>query len=145
MASENVEIARAAYGLIEHYYATGDEEPIRRHMKDRFDPGCVLSAGPNVFLEGTWSGHDGILRFMTSQREVFRDMWIEPLDYIEVGDDWLVGPGKSRGHPRHTGIDLELGAVHAFHIHDGRAKEFRIFHALEDALAELGAQPSTER
>ena len=146
MASENVETARAGYASISHFYETRDPEPIRAHIDRFFHDDCKLSAGSEqVFVEGVWSGHDGIFRFMTNQLEAFQGMWIEPLDFIEEGEDWLVVPIKFGGTARHTGVEIVLSPVHVFRMVDGRATEFRIYSTVEDALSAIGAQPSTER
>src|SRR5215212_3484444 len=141
ISPENVDLARAGYPAIEHYYATGDEGPVRRHIEQFMHPDCVLSAGPEVFTEGVWTGHDGVLRFMKNQREVFRDMWIEPLDFIQAGDEWLVVPIRFGGTARHTGMEIELTPVHAFRVAEHRVTDFQIFQTLHDARTAIGAQP----
>jgi hypothetical protein len=145
MTSENVESARSGYMEIARFYETRDPEAIREHIERYFHPDCVLSAGPEVFVEGTWSGHDGIFRFMTNQLEAFQGMWIEPLDFIEASEEWLVVPIRFGGTARHTGMEIALSPVHVFRMVDGRATEFQIFSTLEDAYSAIGAQPSTER
>jgi hypothetical protein len=141
MASENVESVRAGYVEIARFYDTRDPEAIRAHIERFFHPDCVLSAGsPEVFVEGEWSGHDGIFRFMTNQLEAFEGMWIEPQDFIETGEEWLLVPIRFGGRTRHTGIEVELSPVHAFRLLDGRATEFLIYRTLPEALAGIGAQ-----
>jgi hypothetical protein len=141
MDPETIEMARAGYTTISHYYETGDEGPVRRHIAEFFDPACVLSAGPEVFVEGEWSGHDGMIRFMTNQREVFQNMWIEPLEFIDTGGEWLLVPIRFGGRARHTGVEIELTPVHAFRIPGFRVTDFQIFQTLEDARAGIAAQP----
>jgi hypothetical protein len=145
MPSENVEMARAGYTAIAHFYETGDSGPVRRHIERFMDPRCGLSAGsPEVFLEGTWDGHDGMFRFMTNQVEAYEKMWIEPQDFIEAGD-WLVVPIRFGGRGKHSGIEVVLEPVHAFRMRNGLAIEFVVYRTMKEALAAVGAQPSTER
>lgn len=142
MDAEDVEVAREGYRAISQFYETRDPEPIRRHLERFFQPDAVLSAGsPEVFVEGEWSGHDGIFRFMTNQLEAFEGMWIEPQDFVEAGEEWLLVPIRFGGRTRHTGIEIELSPVHAFHLSDGRVTEFRIYRTMPEAIAGIGAQP----
>src|SRR5688572_22100960 len=116
MPSENVEIARAGYAALSHFYETRDSEPIRRHIERFMHPDCLLSAGSaEVFVEGTWKGHDGVFRFMTNQLEALEDMWIQPKDFIETGE-WLVVPIDFGGRARHTGMEVSLSPVHVFRV-----------------------------
>ena len=128
MASENVEVGPLG---LRGGSRTSTRPATRRrsaaHIERFFHPDCVLSAGPEVFVEGTWSGHDGIFRFMTNQLEAFQGMWIEPLDFVEAGEEWLVVPIRFGGTARHTGMEITLSPVHVFRLADGRATEFQIF------------------
>jgi hypothetical protein len=144
MPSEDIETARAGFAAISHFYETGDPGPVRRHIGRFVEPDCEVSAGsPDVFLEGTWTGHDGMIRFMTNQVEAFEHMWIEPQDFIER-DDWIVVPIKFGGRAKHTGMDLTLSPVHTFRMRDGRVAQFVIHRTLEDALAAIGSQARTD-
>jgi hypothetical protein len=146
MASENVKRARAGYVALAHFYETRDPVPIRRHLERVIHPACVVAAGsPEVFVEGTWQGHDGLFRFLTNQLDALEDMWIEPRDFIEMGE-WLVVPVDFGGRAKHTGMEISLSPVHLLRVaEDHRVIEFWIHRTLGEALAAIEAQASTDR
>jgi ketosteroid isomerase-like protein len=90
-------------------------------------PGGVLGGGE------TWHGHDGMLRFIAHQMEAFREMWVEPQEFIEAGDR-LVVPVHFGGEARHTGIELEFTSVHVVTMRNGKAVRIDAFESKQEAL-----------
>jgi ketosteroid isomerase-like protein len=64
-------------------------------------------------------------------------MWIEPLEFIEVGDR-LVVPYRFGGRARHTGIEVEFSFVHVLHLPDGKVVRCDVFKTKGEALEAAG-------
>ena len=127
MSQENVELAKAGVAAINEAYATGNIEPWARHVERAFEPDVVLESSTDVFTEGDWRGHQGVIDFVANQMDVLVDMWMEADEFIDVNDKCLVVLLRFGGRARHTGIPFELSPVHVFDLRDGRALRWRVF------------------
>ena len=69
--------------------------------------------------------------------EAFREMWIEPEEFIDAGDK-LVVPVRFGGQARHTGIELEFTFVHVWTMRDGKSIRMDVFETRREALEAVG-------
>jgi hypothetical protein len=113
MSQSNVELAKRGYAAINAASEQESIEPLRPLVEELWAEDGVLVTTGRLFPEaGEWPGREGALRFAQQQMEAFERMWIEPLEFIEAGDDTLVVPLKLGGIARHTGISMEFELFH---------------------------------
>jgi ketosteroid isomerase-like protein len=102
------------------------------------DPEFVL-VSPGVAMPegGEWRGYEGFVRFGTAQMEAFSEMWVQPLEFIDVGEHVVV-PVKLGGRARHTGIEVEFSTVHVWTLRHGKAVRLEMCPDKRTALRTLG-------
>ena len=138
MSQRDVENARRGYAAINDAYRSGDVNDFLPIAEEMWDPDIVLTLPGGVLGGGeTWRGYDGMLRFIGHQMEAFREMWIEPEEFIDAGDK-LVVPVRFGGQARHTGIELEFTFVHVWTMSDGKAIRMEVFETKREALEAVG-------
>jgi ketosteroid isomerase-like protein len=119
-------------------FASGDPERIVRHVDPEFE-GVVppsMSAEPDNYV-----GHDGVRRYFESFEETIADLRFESTIAEESGD-WVLVQLRVTGQGRTSGIPVELGAVAAVLMRDGRLLRMVGYPDLEEArVATLGDGP----
>ncbi len=140
MSQTDVDNARRVYAALNAAYRSGEVEDLRPFADELWDPEIVVRLPGGVLGGGEeWQGVDGMLRFIAHQMEAFREMWVEPQEYLDRGDSLIV-PVRFGGQARHTGIEVEFTSVHLVRMRDGKAVRIEAFENLEDAKA--AAAPS---
>jgi ketosteroid isomerase-like protein len=130
VTSDNVVIAKAAYAA----YARGGVEAILEFADPKIEWEMTeLFAGKPT----TFRGHDGVRKVIKIFEENIDDFAIEPLEFIEAGDNVVVsvrlhGTGKGTDHP------VEFRIAHVWTTVNGLAIRFHSYLTKEDALAVLG-------
>lgn len=129
MPSEGVDRLRAAYEAfarqdIETVMAAFDQE-IEWHAPD------VLPFG------GTFHGHQGVGQFLAMLPQYFRELSVEPHEFIEAGDVVAV-PARLRGSGAGGSFDSET--LHLYRMRDGKAVWLREFPDTARVLQALGMQ-----
>ena len=138
MSQENVELARRGYAALNAAYKRGEVNDLLPFAEELWDPDIVLRGTGTVLSGGEeWHGHGGVLRFTASQMEAFQQMSLEPLEFIDAGDQ-LVVPVQFGGRAGHTGIEIEFRATHVFTIHDGKVTRMDIYESKAAALEAVG-------
>lgn len=138
MSQQDVENARRAYAALNDVYRSGDVDDFLPIAEEMWDPDIALNLPGGVLGGGeTWRGYDGMLRFIAHQMEAFREMWVEPQEFIDAGDK-LVVPVRFGGQARHTGIELEFTSVHVLTMRDGKAIRMDAFETRQEALEAAG-------
>jgi ketosteroid isomerase-like protein len=95
MSEENVEVVRSMLAA-----ATAGLRP--EQALEFFDPEIVIDATRNVINPGTYTGIDGLERWQADIDEVWEEIRLEPIEFIDAGDrivtvSRLVGTGKGSG------------------------------------------------
>lgn len=124
-------IARDAYAA----FARGGIEAILEfahpeiewHMWEHF------AGKPTVFR-----GHDGVRKVQSIFDDNIDDFWVEPLEFIEVGDHVLV-PVRLHGKGKGTDQPVEFELVHVWTARDGKAIRLDAHGTKEEALRFIGA------
>jgi len=138
MSKQNVALARRGYAALNAAYESGEVNDLLPILDEIWEPDVVLKGTGSVLAGGEeWHGHDGMLRFTASQMEAFQKMSLEPLEFIDAGDQ-LVVPVRFGGRARHTGIEVEFRATHVFTFHDGKATRMDIYESKAEALEAVG-------
>jgi ketosteroid isomerase-like protein len=138
MSQENVALARRGYAALNAAYESGEVNDLLPILDEIWEPDVVLKGTGSVLAGGEeWHGHEGMLRFTASQMEAFQQMSLEPLEFIDAGDQ-LVVPVRFGGRARYTGIEVEFRATHVFTIHDGKVTRMDIYESKAEALEAVG-------
>jgi ketosteroid isomerase-like protein len=92
MSQENVEIVRTMLA------AAGDREAVLKFV----DPEIVIDATRNVINPETYVGLEGLARWQAHSDEVWDEIRLEPIEFIDAGDrvvtiSRLIGKGKASG------------------------------------------------
>ena len=127
MSQENVALARRGYAALNAAYESGEVNDLLPILDEIWEPDVVLKGTGSVLAGGEeWHGHDGMLRFTASQMEAFQQMSLEPLEFIDAGDQlvvpvrWTSAPHRDRGRvPRHARLHVPRRQGHP----DGHLRE----------------------
>jgi ketosteroid isomerase-like protein len=140
MPGPDVETFRRGYEAINGAYRSGDMAEVRSLLEENWDPDFVMQ--PAGVLPDSEQrphrGHDAFLDFLANQMEAFSEMWIQPDEFIELGDR-LVVPYRMGGRARHTGIDVEFAFAHVFTIQDEKVVRLDIYKSKAVALDAVGS------
>jgi ketosteroid isomerase-like protein len=130
MSQENVEIVRRSLET----WSGGDIEGLIETM----DPEVRFDLSERVFNPGVYEGHDGFRRFVQEVDEVWEDFRIEPLEFIDAGEDKVVVSYLVRGRGKGSGVDVELPSTSVYTLRDGKLIEARMYRDHEKALEAAG-------
>ena len=114
-----------------------DDEAIREMAERSFSPEVELRwsrSGPEVWV---YQGRDGVIQAFREWQESFREYYIEPLDFIEVGDRVVV-PNRQWGIGSTSGIPVEDEFTWVYEIRDNQMARVDEYDSLEEALEAVG-------
>jgi ketosteroid isomerase-like protein len=140
MTAPDIETFRHGYEAINRAYRSGEMDELRLLLEENWDPDVVLQ--PAGVLPDSEKrphrGHDAFLSFLANQMEAFSEMWIQPEEFIELGDR-LVVPYRMGGQARHTGIEVEFAFAHVFTIRDEKVVRLDVYKSKAEALEAVGS------
>ena len=128
--SENVDLVRSLYLALNDAYATGEYGAVDLAL---VHPDVVLRTSGMFPESGEYRGVEALREFTVNQTQAFESMFVEPLEYIEIGERVVV-PLRFGGKARHTGIHAAFEVVHAWTFREGRVAELIIYGDLDEAL-----------
>jgi ketosteroid isomerase-like protein len=130
-------MSREAIELIERFYDginAGDLEPLVAAA----DPEFVYRTR-DEFPGGGSFGLEAALDRISGLLELFDEIRVEPLEFVEAGERTLVVLRQiARG--RASGVIVDAPIAHVWLIQDGRCKELRVFSHRSQALEAIGLQ-----
>jgi ketosteroid isomerase-like protein len=101
---------------------------------DLFHPEVEIHQMAKIFdSEGTFHGHEGLIRSGKELAEVWKEITWEPEEWIEAGDR-LVVPLIATGLASLSGIEAETRFTHVWRIEDGLVTELSVYETKEAAL-----------
>jgi ketosteroid isomerase-like protein len=131
MSQENVEVVRA---MFERFADEGWES-----AKDRFLPDVVWEVRTDLPDAEVYEGHEGLVRLHGRFAEVMDDTWIEPFEYIPLGDHTVVVPLRWGGRGKGSGMELEESReTWVFAVRDTKIARVREFATRDQALEAVG-------
>jgi ketosteroid isomerase-like protein len=130
MSQENVEIVRAALETTSIRDIDG--------VIERLDPEVRFDLSERVFNPGIYEGHDGFRRFVQEIDEVWEDFRIEPLEFIDAGEDKVVVSYLVHARGKGSGVDVELPSTSVYTLRRGKLIEARMYREHRDALEAAG-------
>lgn len=132
MSLENVETFLAGAEAINR----GDIEG----LLDTFDE-AVVFLPLRSSLQGGYSGHDGVRRYLADTAEMFEAFFLEYGELRDLGDQVLaIGTQHMRGHGSGQEIDLPQAVVARFR--DGKMTRVEAFASSREALNAAGLEES---
>jgi ketosteroid isomerase-like protein len=129
MSQENVEVVRAIYEA----FAAGDLGAILGAA----DPAIRCYDRPDRPGAGVYTGHDGLLAFRESDREVFENVRYEPSDFIDAGDHVVVRI-RQAGRGKASSVPVEEVIANVWRLRDGKCVEVRVYSTEQEALDAVG-------
>ena len=105
---------------------------------ETLDPEVRFDLSERVFNPGIYEGHDGFRRFVEEIDEVWEDFRIEPLEFIDAGEDKVVVSYLVRGRGKGSGVDVELPSTTVYTLRRGKLMEARMYREHRKALEAAG-------
>jgi ketosteroid isomerase-like protein len=130
VSQENVEIVRAGF---EAWKARSTA------LFDQFAPDIEWEVRPDLPDATTYRGLEGVQEMLSQWMAVIGDMWFEPEDYIEAGDDQVVVPLRWGGTGKGSGAPFEeQKETWLFTVRDGKVTRIKEFATREAAFEAAG-------
>jgi ketosteroid isomerase-like protein len=130
MSRENVEIVRQAW---RDFKDGGTEATL-----DYYSENCVCEDVPGLPDRAIYRGLEGVLERGRHFREMWRDFDLEPVEFIDAGDDVVVVVTAIHGHGRESAAPIESEVAFVYDIRDGKAIRDRAFASRGQALEAAG-------
>jgi len=133
---ENVDLVRRGFEL----FAGGGPAA----LLPLTDPEIECYTDSRLPNAGTYHGHDGYLSWTQQWLEAWEDFQMEPLEFVEVGEEIVVVPLHQRGKGKGSGIEVEMDLTYLFEGRDGRVTHIHLYETKERAL-EVARELAPER
>lgn len=127
MSAENVQVLRDAYAA----FARQDLPAVL----EAFDEEIEWTIPDSLPFGGVFHGHDEVLGFFGSLGQVWQDLSVEPVEFIDGGDTIVV---ISRDRATGAAGSTDELVVHLWRMRDGRATSFTEYADTAKALQALG-------
>ena len=129
MSRENVEVVKRAHAAL----ARGDREAFIREMDEGIEGMSRVMDAEGV----TYSGHDGMRRFVDDLLSVFPDFRSEVVRALE-GNDAVVAELRFGGSATRSGLAVEGRTWQALTFRGGKILSFRAYETEAEALEAVG-------
>ena len=131
MSQENVEIIRKAYEA----FARGDGGAILNILH----PEVEIHDHDAPDRPSPYHGHEGWVRFVGEELEVWDDLRFEPEDLIESGDQAVVLI-RQTARGKGSGVPIEGRDFHVWTFRDGKVVRLDAYADKAEALEAVGLQ-----
>lgn len=141
MSQETVDFLRAGYEDFNRAVKSGD---LRPWIEKFFDPEVEWRLAEDQPDAGPFRGHEGVKRLFDGWLEAWEDWALEPEDFIEARDAWVV-LDRIHGRGKGSGVNVDVPYAHVFRLRGGKVVEVRDYSTKEEALeaAGLRVDPAT--
>lgn len=130
MSQEAVEIVRAGFEAWKSR-STG--------LFDLFAEDIEWEVRPDLPDAATYRGLEGVQELLSQFMAVMGDMWFEPEDLIEAGEDQVVVPLRWGGTGKASGAPFEeQKETWVFTVRDGKVTRIKEFATREEAFKAAG-------
>ncbi len=128
MSASNIELSRTVFELL----ARGGVDAVA----DRFDDEFEFTTPPGLASEpDTYRGIEGVRRWFASFYEAMDEVRIDPVEFVDAGEDSVAVQFRLIARGRTTGIEASQDAAMLVSLRDQLILRFQIVPTLEDALA----------
>lgn len=114
-----------------------DDEAIREMTERFWSPEVELRWAATNPETRVYRGRDGVVQAFREWVEPFSEYYVEPLDFIEVGDRVVV-PQRQWGIGGTSGIPVEVEVTYVYEVRDGQLARVEEYDTLEEALEAAG-------
>ena len=138
MSRENVEIIRSLFEPWEGVNVAAidwDVEGLRELLGAAYSPDVelhTLDIPMGLGISDSYSGPDGVIRYLREWLGPFSDYRVENLDYVDAGDCVLV-PSRQTGIGSGSGARVEIELTTLYELRDGVIVRVHQFHTLDEA------------
>jgi ketosteroid isomerase-like protein len=129
MSQETIELARRGYAAL----AAGDLAAVLELLDPEVEVE-IYTERPDLPETRSFRGHAGFLENIGQLVDVFDELELTPLEFVEAGED-LVVVIRSTARGRASGVNVENRVVHRWSFRGGKATRFRVYSSREQALA----------
>lgn len=133
MPSPNVELVGRCIEL----WNRGALDRAEELARELATPGFELDLSVRVLNPEVYPGPGGFARFIGEIDELWEEMRLEPIEFIEHGDDVLVRMNvRLRG--KGSGIPMDSEVTQVWTCRDGRVARMKLFTEHQEALRHVG-------
>jgi ketosteroid isomerase-like protein len=140
MSQENVDVVRRLWAPFKGVNTAAVDwggEAIREMTERFWSPEVELRwtrSGPEARV---YQGRDGLIQAFREWSDAFSEYYVEPLDFIEVGDRVVV-PNRQWGIGSTSGIPVEDEVTWVYEIRDNQMARLDEYDTLDEALEAAG-------
>lgn len=141
MAREDVDFIRTVYQAFNRAAQSGDLSP---WIEGFFDQAVEWRLAEDQPDAGPFRGHEWVKRLFDGWLEAWEDWALEPEEFIEAGDAWVVQV-RIRGRGKESGMKIEVPYAHVVKLRGGRVVEVHDYSTKKEALLAVGLPESPLR
>jgi ketosteroid isomerase-like protein len=135
MSREDVEFLRTVYEGFNRAFQSGDILP---WIEKFFDPEVEWQlAADQPDADETYRGHEGLKRLFDRWLEAWDEWALEPEDFIEAGDAWVV-PNRIHGRGKTSAVTVDVAYAHVIKLRGGKVVKVHDYSTKEEALQAVG-------
>ena len=133
MSRENVETIREMFAIVNERGAKAATDALGHLLARDFG----LEEATEMPDPGSFTGRDAFIANMAKLEESFKELRLEPLEIIDLGERILVVVSM-RGQGRGSGAPVEMTFVQLWSLRDGKAVSLRDYATKAEALEAVG-------
>jgi ketosteroid isomerase-like protein len=141
MPERNVEVVRSMWEPFKGIDATTidwEDEAVREIIGQPFSPDVVLTWSARWAGKREYRGRDGVIQAYKEWVDPFSEYFTEPLDFIEVGDEFVVVPTRQWGVGEASRVPVETEVTHVFEFREGQIVRLDEYETVEEGLEAAG-------
>jgi ketosteroid isomerase-like protein len=123
---QNVELTRRGFDA----YNTGDYEAVIGMLH----PDVDLLADHELLNSGSFTGHDGFMRWSAEWLEAWDDFRVDANAITTFGDHWVLVDSHQVARGAGSGIPVEMDVFWALEALDGKLSRMHLFASRDRAL-----------
>ncbi len=131
MSQENVEIVRAAFAAL----ASGGADALAEYFADDIDD-RVIEGAPGV--HGPILEKEAVRAYVHNWSEVFDDFKVEPVEFVDAGEDRVVAVFRWGGRGTLSGEEAYRVSAIRFTLRDGKIARAREYASPAEARQATG-------
>jgi ketosteroid isomerase-like protein len=132
MSEQNVDFVRRLWETVAR--SQGVDEAVLGF----FTEDCVMEDFPELPDHAVYHGREGVTEIERHFREMWGEFVQEPVEFIDAGDDLVIGVIAMRARGAGSGAPLDSQAVWVHELRDGKLARMRAFTTKAQALEAAG-------
>jgi len=134
VSQENVEVVQEAWALYEERGVDGGIDAFAEHYADD----AVIADFPELPDRRTYVGPAGVRERYWHFVETWGDFTIEPVEFIDLGDESVAVVTTMAGRGPGSGLPLDAAAVFVYELRERKIVRDRAFMSRSAALKAVG-------